>query len=502
MVSKNSGLTITFKDISYAVDVGTAKKPNVRRILSDLSGVFKPGRFTAIMGASGAGKTSLLNVLAGEATVGSLDGSFHVNADEITGAGMKSVSGFVFQDDMILPTMTVRESITMSATLRLPQSVSLAQKIVKVNETIELLGLGKCADTIVGSASVKGISGGERKRTAIAMELITDPSVLFLDEPTTGLDTYTAYSVIKILSDIAHLTNRTIIATIHQPSSEIFHMMDDLFLLAEGRVIYSGTAEDSTQYFAEHGYSCPETANPADYLFMDILNNEDGSSTYEVEGKEITETNNERLKRLLLVWPKSPEGVAAHKATENLPISHVEKKDFKTMSSFRVQFSYLFKRAGKNAFRNPRILRAKGIQTAFTALLLGLLYLNNNHNPEQVAVQNLAGVFFFLAINSIFNNATENLSIFGQEKSVFGTYDSNFSSRTWKWVLLSICVLLFETCGRVTLSNYPPMDSGHRHLLYGWSVRRRDCVLYSSRRKLPCVNMRFYDGSMSRLLIS
>ena len=155
----------------------------------------------------------------------------------------------------------------MSATLRLPKTATVAERNERITSTIKLLNLTKCADTIVGDSNVKGISGGERKRTAIAMELITNPSMIFLDEPTSGLDSFTAYSVVNLLRGLA-LSGRTVIATIHQPSSEIFYLFDDLLLLAEGRVIYHGEVKNAIDYFGGLGFKCPQYVNPSDFIFM------------------------------------------------------------------------------------------------------------------------------------------------------------------------------------------------------------------------------------------
>ncbi|KAJ3346226.1 hypothetical protein HDU83_003294 [Entophlyctis luteolus] len=126
-------------------------------------------RFTAVMGASGAGKTSFLNLLAGEMKIGNMTGEIKVNSVPVTGAEMKDISGFVFQDDIILPTMTVSEAIMMSATLRLPKTVTVEERKKRVKHIINELNLQKCKDTIIGDTHIKGVSGGERKRCAMAM---------------------------------------------------------------------------------------------------------------------------------------------------------------------------------------------------------------------------------------------------------------------------------------------------------------------------------------------
>lgn len=160
----------------------------------------------------------------------------------------------------------------MSALLRLPKTVSLEEKKKRVEDMIRLLNLSKCAETIVGDSQVKGISGGERKRVAMAMELVTNPAILFLDEPTSvggivsittdltrtislekGLDTFTAYSVVTTLGALA-ASGRTVVATVHQPSSEIFQMFDDLLLLNDGQVIYHGERDHVIEYFGARGF--------------------------------------------------------------------------------------------------------------------------------------------------------------------------------------------------------------------------------------------------------
>jgi ATP-binding cassette subfamily G (WHITE) protein 1 len=166
-----------------------------KTVLHEVSGIFQAGKFTAIMGSSGAGKTSLLNAVGGEASGGTLSGRITVNGQSIALEHMRRLRAFVFQDDVMLGTMTVREVITMSARLRLPESMSLAQKEERVSQVIKILHLENCAETVMGYNEASNISGGERKRVGIAIELVTNPSTIFLDEPTSGLDTFTAYTV-------------------------------------------------------------------------------------------------------------------------------------------------------------------------------------------------------------------------------------------------------------------------------------------------------------------
>ena len=155
---------------------------------------------------------------------------------------------------------------------------------------ISILHLEKCKDTIVGDSIIKGISGGERKRLSVGMEMIMNPSIIFLDEPTSGLDTYTAYSLVKSLKNITS-TGRTVVATIHQPSSDLLRLFDDLIILNHGKIIYQGEVNNLVNYFSNLGYKCPEYTNPSDYLFMTILNplhlqnNNDEKNDFSLEKK-------------------------------------------------------------------------------------------------------------------------------------------------------------------------------------------------------------------------
>lgn len=402
-----------------------------KTILDDITGIFRPGRLTAIMGTSGAGKTTLLSVLAGNISGGVFEGEISINGEDFGDPKkMKKISGFVFQDDVLLPTMKVKEAIKMSALLRLPKEVTLEERDRRVDEIIKVLHLKRAADTKVGDPIKKGISGGERKRTSIAMEVITNPAMLFLDEPTSGLDTYTAYTVIKTLQNLAHKQGRTIISTIHQPSSEIFYLFDDLMLLADGKVVYYGPVGDSISYFAERGYPCTQYTNPADYFFMNILSDIDGTTTGPVDDKRETrpaswvpagvkEKASERIQRLIGDWPKSEEHTAMVSLLEASRSSGVPALSYKGHASYWTQFWFLANRASKNAIRNKSIVTVRLFQSIFIGVLVGLIFINQGQYPAYEQVRNFAGVLFFFAVNQYFASANQVISIFYEEKTVF-----------------------------------------------------------------------------------
>ena len=209
--------------------------------------------------------------------------------------------------------MTVRECLEFAAKLKLPGS--LANKIARVNKLIHDLKLTKCANTRIGGPLVKGVSGGERKRTSIGVELITDPSLIFLDEPTTGLDSFTATNVMEILGDLARKDGRTVISTIHQPNSDIFEMFDRLMLLARGKIIYFNLASEAVDYFGKIGCQCPDLSNPADYFMtmmsiesieLDKQSEADGGANNFFNKEKIEEEYQKQIKMFVDEYEKSP----------------------------------------------------------------------------------------------------------------------------------------------------------------------------------------------------
>ncbi|CAL5870036.1 uncharacterized protein PFLUO_LOCUS4269 [Penicillium psychrofluorescens] len=241
---------------------------NGKEILSGVQGASTPGQITAIMGASGAGKTTFLDILARKNKRGAVAGEFYVNGEKMSDHDFKNMIGFVDQEDTMLPTLTVHETILTSALLRLPRDMSQMAKEQRVLEVEKQLGIYHIKDQLIGSEEGKGrgISGGEKRRVGIACELVTSPSILFLDEPTSGLDAYNAFNVVECLVTLAKTYNRTVIFTIHQPRSNIVALFDRLVLLAQGRTVYSGPFSTCQQYFDHVGYSCPAGFNIADYL--------------------------------------------------------------------------------------------------------------------------------------------------------------------------------------------------------------------------------------------
>lgn len=263
-------ISLKFIDVRYKIvqkqsTKWTGKTMVEKEIIHGITGSVVPGEMLAMMGPSGSGKTTLLNLLGGrKSNPRHISGSTLYNNLPYS-KNLKSRMGFVTQDDVLFPHLTVRETLTFSAVLRLPRKLKKHEKIERAEDVIAQLGLQRCADTIIGTQFLRGVSGGERKRVCIGQEILIDPSLIFLDEPTSGLDSTTALRIIQLLKNIA-CEGRTVVTTIHQPSSRAFHMFDKLLLLSEGHAVYYGKARGAISYFEAIGFAAMITMNPADFL--------------------------------------------------------------------------------------------------------------------------------------------------------------------------------------------------------------------------------------------
>lgn len=266
-LQSSKSATLTFENINYYVAASAnSKSDEKQRVLNDISGLVKPGEILSIMGGSGAGKTTLLDILAMKRKTGDVSGSIRVNGKVVSRKDYTKLIGFVDQDDYLLPTLTVYETVLNSALLRLPRTMSFEAKQARVFHVLEELRIMDIKDRIVGNDFERGISGGEKRRVSIACELVTSPLVLFLDEPTSGLDANNANNVIECLVRLARNYDRTLVMSIHQPRSNIFYRFDKLVLLSRGELVYSGEALRVNEFLKNNGYQCPSNYNIADYL--------------------------------------------------------------------------------------------------------------------------------------------------------------------------------------------------------------------------------------------
>ncbi|KAI5096101.1 broad substrate specificity ATP-binding cassette transporter ABCG2 [Silurus meridionalis] len=422
------GATVSFHNIHYSVTCRTGilckQKKTHKDILIDLNGIMKPG-LNAILGATGSGKSSFLDVLAARKDPKGLTGEVLIDGAPQP-PNFKCLSGYVVQDDVVMGTLTVRENLRFSAALRLPTSISQKEKEEKVQRLIDELGLTKVADSRVGTQLIRGISGGERKRTNIGMELIIDPSVLFLDEPTTGLDANTANSVLSLLKRMsAH--GRTIILSIHQPRYSIYRLFDSLTLLAAGRQVYHGPAQSALQYFSDIGFSCEPHNNPADF-FLDVINGdytalsqdklEDNAEPDQKQSAPDRQPIEDRLVQEYKQWSHYKqtkdelEEITQGRNYDNRPKSRTVTYS----TSFGHQFKWVLKRTFRNLMLNPQTSFAQVGVTLFLALIVGAIFFSVPNNSS--GIQNRMGALFFITTNQCFGSLSS-AELFITERKLF-----------------------------------------------------------------------------------
>ncbi|EPQ25677.1 uncharacterized protein PFL1_06749 [Pseudozyma flocculosa PF-1] len=266
----SAGQPFTFQNVSYSVQV-VGKD---RKLLDNVSGYVQPGKLSALMGASGAGKTTLLDTISQRKTSGTVEGTFLLDGRPLLNSFGRR-TGFVMQGDIHEPYSTVRECLQFSALLRQPAHVPRSEKLAYAEEVLRLLELEELADAIIGAPGIGGLGIEHRKRVTIAVELAAKPdSILFLDEPTSGLDSQGAFEIVRLLRKISS-EGISVLATIHQPSSNLFSMFDEIILLAPGgKTVYAGETGEGAQavldYFAKQGVYPPSGANPAEFFIETV----------------------------------------------------------------------------------------------------------------------------------------------------------------------------------------------------------------------------------------
>ncbi|ODQ78705.1 hypothetical protein BABINDRAFT_38664 [Babjeviella inositovora NRRL Y-12698] len=462
--------TLTFEDVGYAI--------KGRQILKLAFGVAKPRECLAIMGGSGAGKTTLIDILAAKNKSGRVGGTIKVNGQTVDPKSYKKLIGFVDQEDYLIPTLTVYETVLNSALLRLPRVMSLYAKNARVLEILTELRILHIRDRLIGDDSQRGISGGEKRRVAIACELVTSPSILFLDEPTSGLDSYNAKKVVESLVRLSRDYDRTIIFTIHQPRSNIVAMFDKLLLLAEGKIVYSGEMSLAPRFFAGYGFKCPLGYNIADYL-IDVTTTQSQKQTLLVSGIDEENINYEDIHDVrdsILGVRDSVSGdttrewqhYASHRDDFGLELHQdvtpavaaaagippAEYYDINTIyvespfaaevkleialiaanpvplqfrlesqhASFVQQLAILCSRTFKNLYRNPKLLLAHYVLAITMGVFIGTLYYDVSMDIS--GFQNRLGMFFFILALFGFSTLT-GLHSFSVERAVFIRERSN-----------------------------------------------------------------------------
>ncbi|KAK3856690.1 hypothetical protein Pcinc_037017 [Petrolisthes cinctipes] len=412
-----AGVTYVWSNLNVYAGGGTMfkKSPKVH-ILKNVSGMCEGGQMLAIMGASGAGKTTLLNVLTYRTRKLEINGDIHINGKAVDKRTVAGVSAYVQQEDLFTGIFTVKEQLHFNAQLRIGKEVSQRERRKRVTEVMTELGLNKCADTRIGiPGRVKGISGGEKKRLAFACEMITNPLLLLCDEPTSGLDSFMAQSVVKAMKRLTGL-GKTVIATIHQPNSEVFAMFDRLLILAEGRVAFLGEVSEAHLFFTRMERPCPANYNPGDHFIYSLAvrgGKEEECRQFishvcdsfrDAEGKDMDKRIEKAMKP-----PKNGD-----------PLSNIKLPKSPYRATWFNQFWAMLRRSALEVIRDPLLLGVKIGQTMFFAVVFGLIYLNvNQKGSYDVAARNLSSVLFIFITNLTFSNMFPVITTFSAVMPLF-----------------------------------------------------------------------------------
>jgi len=426
-----------WEDVCYDIKI----KGDTRRILDNVDGWVKPGTLTALMGVSGAGKTSLLDVLATRITMGVVTGEMLVDG-QLRDQSFQRKTGYVQQLDLHLSTSTVREALRFSALLRQPGHIPRQEKLDYVDEVIKVLDMDEYADAVVGVPG-EGLNVEQRKRLTIGVELAAKPELLlFLDEPTSGLDSQTSWAILDLLEKLAK-NGQAILCTIHQPSAMLFQRFDRLLLLKnEGQTVYYGEIGENSStminYFVGNGAPpCPKNANPAEWM-LEVIGAAPGHHTdqdwFDVwrRSPEYTEVKRE-LRQFKQVHPSTASTMARDKAC------------FREFAApFWIQMSEVQKRVFQQYWRTPSYVYSKAVLCVSSALFIGFAFFNAPLTEQGLQNQMFA-IFMLLTIFS--QLVQQIMPHFLTQRALYEVRERPAKTYSWKVFMLSniIAELPYQT---------------------------------------------------------
>ncbi|KYQ91324.1 ABC transporter G family protein [Tieghemostelium lacteum] len=418
------GFNVTAKGLT--VKVGSEKKKNLKNILTDLNFFLKPGSMTLLLGAPGCGKTSLFKVLAHQLHNETIEGSVLFNGSQAHGPTHHRDVGYVVQEDHHMAPFTVRETFKFSADLQMDENVTEQEKNERVDYILKNLDLTKQQDTVVGNEFLRGVSGGQKKRVTIGVELVKNPKLFLMDEPTTGLDSQTSLDLIKFMKDKVQKENMSCLIALLQPGIEITKLFDFLMIMNEGEMVYFGPMNDAIGYFEDLGFKLPTHHNPAEF-FQEIVN--EPELYYPGEGEPPlrgTEDFAQAYKKSEMYRQINNE------LANNIP-NPLDYKDgtdrAKYPTTLRYQIHLTTIRAFKMLISNPIAVRMRIMKSIVMGLILGSLYWNLS--TSQADANNRSGLIFFALLFIVFGGFGA-IAVLFEQREVFyiqkdGKYYRTFS---------------------------------------------------------------------------
>ncbi|XP_051116446.1 ABC transporter G family member 6-like [Andrographis paniculata] len=457
---------LSFSDLTYSVRIrrkvslpgfsrrrgvednrGAGETGSSKTLLNNISGEARDGEIMAVMGASGSGKSTLIDALANRIAKESLKGSITLNGERLESRLQKIISAYVMQDDLLFPMLTVEETLTFAADIRLPRNLSRSKKKARVQALIDQLGLRNAARTVIGDEGRRGVSGGERRRVSIGIDIIHDPILLFLDEPTSGLDSTSAFMLIKVLQRIAQ-NGSIVIASVHQPSNRILGLLDRIIFLSRGNTVYSGSPSGLSSFFSAFGKPIPAGENRAEFamdLIRELESSPGGTKSLEEfhrswEGLKkgspdqstTTKSPNMSLKEAIsagISRGKLVSGVTAASAGGGAnPASSVPN----FANPPWVELTVLSKRSLLNFIRTPELFGIRLAVVMVTGFLLATVFWKLDDSPK--GVQERLG-FFAFAMSTTFYSCADTLPVFLQERYIFMRETAHNAYRRSSYVL-------------------------------------------------------------------
>ncbi|KAF2894324.1 hypothetical protein ILUMI_11847 [Ignelater luminosus] len=364
-ISKIVPVDIEFQDLNYVI-----KGRSVKRVLKSINGNFYSGELTAILGASGSGKTTLLNILAGYISTG-VTGSIKVNGTPRNMKTFHKLAAYIMQDDLLQPFLNVEEMMMIAAKLKLGDLKSTEEKSATVNEVLTLLGLEKCL-----GIRTEELSKGQKKRLSVALEMVSNPPVIFLDEPTSGMDTVSAKQCLNTFQTLTK-QGKTVICTIHQPSASMLQQFDQVYFIHDGLCVYNGSMTNIIPFLSTLGYECPVTYSPADYIVETVQTVQDSALALS-EGIQNGKTNQRDLLKesLSSLLPRLPFSI-----DEDIDVPII---DAHFPTTFWSQFYILSSRMFLQLKRNKMEIWLQVFNHAVATLIFVLLYYGIGNNADKI----------------------------------------------------------------------------------------------------------------------
>ncbi|KAE8661580.1 ABC transporter G family member 6 [Hibiscus syriacus] len=450
---------LSFNNLTYRVKVhrkmalpgfsrrgGSADTDADKTLLNEISGVARDGQIMAVLGASGSGKSTLIDALANRIAKESLKGEVTLNGEALESRMLKVISAYIMQDDMLYPMLTVEETLMFAAEFRLPQSLPNFKKKIRVEALIDQLGLRNAAKTIIGDEGHRGVSCGERRRVSIGIDIIHDPIILLLDEPASGLDSTSAFMVIKVLQRIAK-SGSIVIMSIHQPSIRILGLLDRMMFLSRGQTVYNDSPMNLPLYLSEFGHPIPEGEDKTEFV-LDLIRELEGSP----EGtKSLVEFNKSwqimktttqlELDRLGLTLKEAisasiGRGKLVPGASNDVTSSSIVPG---LANPLWKEILVLSSRSILNSRRMPELFAVRLGAVLVTGFILATVYWQLDNSAR--GVQERIG-FFAFSMSTTFYTCTNALPEFLQERYIFMRETAYYTYRRLSYVISNALVTI------------------------------------------------------------